>query len=165
MKMPEPHQKTPEPQDSELHQDCERLLEALGDTIKYFEKLKVDQKLVHSFRRLLRYLRTQPRERLHEMIGDRPRPAGKESAAKAPVLSEDEIRAMPLDTVLANASDPALSRKDLERIASVRFGFSTGALSALRSRDALVSKLRTRVANERAHESISRLASQSGANS
>jgi hypothetical protein len=66
-----------------------------------------------------------------------------------PNLSEQEIRAMPIEKILDLASNKETSRKHLEQIASVRFGVPRGGLSALRSRDALGEKIRTLVESKR----------------
>jgi hypothetical protein len=77
-------------------------------------------------------------------------------------LSEEEIRAMPIEKILDLASNKETSRKHLEQIASVRFGVTRGGLWVLRSRDALGERIRTLVSNENTHGSITRAAGQHG---
>jgi len=74
------------------------------------------------------------------------------------VLSVEQAAALTLTEVEKTLSSEGVTRAQLERIASIRFGMSKGALSLL-PREALIDKIRTLVEHEGTHESIARAAS------
>ena len=134
------------------------LLKLLVRTGKYFEDLGIDPSLLVSYKRLVRYLRSQHADNLSKILGDvspRREKAGKEKEVELPAA---QISEMPSQVILELALDPKTPRKLLERIADLRFSVTKGALSALRTRDALVEKLRNLIENEATHESIGRAA-------
>lgn len=143
---------------SPIEAEFERLLDVLGSTGKYLERLAVDQGVLDSYMKLLKYLRSRPAAAIPEILGHR---ASKRSrAAHALRLTEEEIRSMSPNAILGLLADPSTARETLEQVAVMRFGMTAGGLSILRSRTALVAKIRTLVQNEATHESIARLASQ-----
>ncbi|HTL72321.1 MAG TPA: hypothetical protein VL863_03380, partial [bacterium] len=77
-----------------------------------------------------------------------------------PEMSEQEISAISFSKILELATDPNTPRKQLERIATVRFSVTKGGLSMLQNRHALVEKIRTLINNEDTHNSITRVAEQ-----
>ncbi len=107
-----------------------------------------------AYKELLHYLKSQSPEKAAEIIGLGHSKTLRQKAA--PRFSDEQIRAMTKNEVKDIATNPAIPRRDLEQIASVRFGVTRGGLSNLRSRDALVQKLLTLIGNESAHESIAR---------
>jgi hypothetical protein len=147
---------------SDLDIEYQNLLEVLAHTGKYLEVLNSDPVLLQSYRQLLRFLRSRPPEAIAEILRGTGQSSQKVERKIQPSLSEEEIRAMPIQKILDLASTKETPRKDLEQIASVRFGVTRGGLSALRSRDALGEKIRTLVSNENAHASITRAAGQRG---
>jgi hypothetical protein len=148
---------------SNLRRDYEDLVRVLGDSAKFLERLKIDPGILESFRHLLRFLRSRPEEAIAEIIQGSTRRSKNATSAIESDLSEDEIQAMSTKRILELAANEETTRRNLERIASVRFGVTKGALSALRNRQALVEKLCTLVRNEDAHGSITRIARQSEA--
>lgn len=143
---------------SELPIEYRNLFKLLSSTEKYLENLQVEPELLVSYRRLLRYLRSHPAEILPKIMGDSARKADKVSEKHEPELSERVVSEMPFHQILELASNPKTARRQLERIATVRFGVTRGGLSTLRTREALIEKLRTLIDNEAAHDSISRAA-------
>jgi hypothetical protein len=146
------------PSDSDIQ--YQRLLAMLGRTEKYLEALNIDPSLLRSYKQLLRFLRSQPPETVaHILYGTVP--AGEKVSKKPqPDLSEQEIRAMTIENIVALASNEKTPRRHLEQIATVRFGMTKGGLSALQNRHALLEKLFTLIGNENTHESIARAAGQ-----
>ena len=143
---------------SDLGVEYQNLLNLLARTSKYLEGLNVDPTLLKSYKQLLRYLRTRPAASIPEILGNatcRVEVVGKRDEQQ---LSDQEILAMTFEQILHLASNPKIPRRHLEKIASARFGVTKGGLSTLRSRDALVEKLRTLIGNEGAHDSITRMA-------
>lgn len=147
---------------SDLDIEYQNLLEVLTHTGKYLEALNIDPVLLQSYRQLLRFLRSRSPEAITEILRGTGQSSQKVERKFRPGLSEQEVRAMPIEKLLELASNKETSRKDLEQIASVRFGVTRGGLSVLRSRDALAEKIRTLVSNENAHASITRAAGQGG---
>jgi hypothetical protein len=150
----------PEHDRPDLATEYQNLLSMLARTGKYLEGLNADPSVLKSYRRLLRYLRSQPAERFPEIIGESAHSGEKPGKKYEPELSEQEINTMAFTAILNLASSQETPRKLLERIATVRFGVTRGGLSALRNRDALVEKLRTLIGNESTHDSITRAAGQ-----
>jgi hypothetical protein len=149
---------TPEQIPSDTVAEYQKLLDLLGLTEKYFEDLKIDCSCLKSYKQLLRFLRSLPEESIREVLGGTNATSEKAERRLRPELAEIEVRSMPSDKILELASNQETPRRLLEQIASVRFGVTKGALSALRSRRALAEKITTSVNNEEAHESITRAA-------
>ena len=132
-----------------------RLMAILEANQKYLQAARVEDDILVAYKELLRYLRSRPPATKAEIVGPR-RASQVYSKTAAPQFSEDQIRAMTATEVSALASNPEITRRQLEQIARIRFGVTTGGLSNLRTRDALVQKLLTLVGHEATHESISR---------
>ena len=138
----------------------EKLLDLLLRTSKYWETLSVDPTLLTSFKHLLRYLRALPPSTLSEILGNVVGPKDGIASKHSEQLSDQEILSMTIERILDLAANKAIPRREIERIAVIRFGMTRGGLSNLRTRDALIAKLRTLIGNEGTHESISRAATQ-----
>jgi hypothetical protein len=143
-------------QSSDAVESFRRLLLILDGNLRYLQAVEVDARIVFAYKRLLRYLRSQPSERIAELVGTPPKTHRREVLPRL-ALTDDEIRAVTPDHVMKLTADPNVPRRELERLAAVRFGVTKGGLSNLRSRKALVEKLLTMVSNEGAHESIARV--------
>ena len=143
-----------------MDDEYQGLLRLLTCTEKYFKEIRVDPSLLHSYKHLLRYLRSQPVENIQKILGSPIRTSEKSERESDPEFAGQTLSEMPFEKVLDLASNPSTSRKLLERIATERFSVTRGGLSALRTRDALVEKLRTLVGNETAHGSITRAVGQ-----
>lgn len=150
-----------ERQDSHFPAEYQDLLTLLARTEKYLEVAKADAELLKTYKAALRYLRTRPPEVVSEILGARAR-SGKVSRRGGfhQIPSDEEIWRLTLDQVLEIARDQDTPRSMLERIAKVRFGVTSGGLSALQNRGALLEKLNTLILNEGTHESIARVAGQ-----
>ncbi len=85
--------------------------------------------------------------------------AAKKPAKHAdPDLTDDQVVRLNGEQLKRHFEAENVSRKFLERIAALRFGMTRGALSTLRSRDALTEKLYKLLEHESTHEAISRAA-------
>ncbi len=140
------------------HSEYQRLLSLLASTLKYVQGINADPSLVKSFKQLLRYLRTLPPANIDEILGNTSSNAKRSGRGSEPPPSDEKILGMTFQQILELASNPQVPRTHLEQIATVRFGMTKGGLSILRSRDALIEKLRTLIGNESAHDSITRAA-------
>lgn len=152
--------KSEETRSSDLLLEYQNLLKVLAHTAKYLEGVHADVGILKSYQRLLRYLRSQPADKIPEILGAPGRDGKALREPRELQRSDLEISALTFAEILDLASNKETSRKQLERIATVRFGMTRGGLSALRNRDALVEKLRNLVSNENAHDSITRAAGQ-----
>jgi hypothetical protein len=137
------------------------LLDVLSRTGKYLDGLGIDQSVLKSYERLLRYLRAQPIASVQEILGEVPPRKSRAAQVHPTELTDREILEMSPSSILAAASDRLVPRREIERIAVLRFGMTAGGLSYLRSRHALIEKLRTLIGNEDTHESIGRAAGRS----
>lgn len=145
---------------SALEVEYQNLLNVLIRTGKYFEGLDIDPAVLKSYKQLLRYLRARPASSLPEILGGVASTRAGVSTEQKEALSDQEILSMTSERILNLASDREIPRREIERIASVRFGVTRGGLSNLRTRQSLVEKLRTLIQNEGTHESITRAATQ-----
>ena len=150
-----------EEQKSDLPIEYRDLLTFLGRTEKYLETVNADPKLVKSLKGLVRFLRSRPDDSVLTIIGTAEfsgQPLKKSKRSDLP--SDDVIRELTLDQLLEIAQDREATRSVLERIVKIRFGVTSGGISVLQNRDALVEKLRTLIVNESTHEAITRVAGQ-----
>lgn len=76
---------------------------------------------------------------------------------RTPDVPEDIVIAMTIGDVLGVLENTETTRHQLERIASLRFGMSRGAISPL-PKEALIEKMRTLAEHESTHASIARAA-------
>jgi len=134
------------------------LLSLFERTYKYLDSVHADRSLLDAYKRLLRYLLNRPDETVYQILGNPSHSLSMPVREPALGLTDQEINCLTGERIQELASDPKLRRKDLERIAAIRFGVSKGALSSLRSRRALLDKLATLIGNEQTHESIGRAA-------
>lgn len=132
-----------------------RLLTVLEANLKYLHSAGMDEGVLATYEELLHYLRSRPPGKMAEIIDlGRSVPYGPKFVKSR--FTDNEIRAMTAGRVRQIAAEPDIPRRELERIAMIRFGMTKGGLSNLRSRDALIQKLLTLVGHESTHESIVR---------
>jgi hypothetical protein len=148
----------PTDQRTDVQAQYHELLALLANTLKYVEAIGVDPKVVESYKRLLRYLRACSPDVIADIVGEKNSKKPGRLTKAFPPPSDEEILRMTSQRIVDLASNPDVPRSYLERIATVRFGMTTGGLSNLRSRAALLDKLRTLIGNENAHDAIARAA-------
>jgi hypothetical protein len=127
----------------------------------YLSALGLDEATLNDYRRLIGYLKRRSPVEVDDLL----RAAAVDArASKVPAedISDAIIAEWSHDEVQENLCSPKLTRAFLERLASVRFGMTRGALSSLRSIDALRDKILTLLAHEGTHAAISRVASAEG---
>lgn len=135
-----------------------RALALLDDTSKYLKNAGSDIDLLYTVGRLVKYLRGKTSSEIHMILGS--------VETQQPIINfaaeqetEEQISNLTADQLRQRLADTKVSRKTLERIAKIRFGVPTGALSTLRDKKSLQDKLLTLIANEVTHDSIAKLAS------
>ena len=136
----------------------------LEKNLKYLELVNLNPTTAKAYKKTVAYLKRRTEKEIASILGiskQKIRPTTKQSD---PEMSDEEILSLTGEQIKPVLSSTTVSRKFLEHLASVRFGVSTGALSVLRNRDALVDKLNTLVDHEGTHDDISR-AIGSGENS
>ncbi|NMQ06237.1 hypothetical protein E4Q08_13760 [Candidatus Accumulibacter phosphatis] len=138
------------------------VIELLDKNLRYLESLGFGEATTQDYRKILSYLRSRSSSEVAKILGKnltRRKPKG----VPDPVLTDEEITQLRPEQIKKFLVDEKISRTFLEHLAALRFGVTKGALSTLRSRDALIEKVQTLLAHEGTHEAISRAASgQSG---
>lgn len=133
------------------------IISILEKNLKYIDSLGMGEETVRDYRKVILYLKSRPLDEIGHILGKHP--VKKKAAKKTePEKNEEELANMTIEQVRRVLISPNTSRSCLERLASARFGVTRGALSSLRSRDALVTKIFTLLAHEGTHEAISRAA-------
>ena len=117
----------------------------------------MDDTTLQAYRKLVSHLRTRSPEEIGRILGGRAA-AKKPSKNSDPDLTDEQVERLKGEQIKRHLDAQKVSRAFLERVAALRFGVSRGALSTLRSRDALTEKLQTLLEHERTHEAISRAA-------
>lgn len=137
-----------------------RALALLDDTSKYLMNAGCDIELISKVGCLIKYLRGKTNSEIRTILGsvEIQQPADN---YKVEQETEEQISNLTADELRQKLSDVKISRKTLERIAKIRFGVTSGALSTLRDKKSLHDKLQTMIANEVTHDSIAKLASNS----
>lgn len=130
-----------------------RALAFLDDTLKYLKNAESDTDLLHTVGCIVKYLRDKTSSEIHMMLGnvETQQPAINFASEQE---TEEQISNLTVDQLRLRLSDAKISRKTLERIAKIRFGVPTGALSMLRDKKSLHEKLLVMIANEVTHDSI-----------
>lgn len=131
------------------------IISLLEKNLKYIDSLGIDEQRVGDYRKVILYLKGLSTEEIGHILSKQSSKK-KSSKEEEPQITDEELVSMTCEQVKVELLSPKLTRSVLERFASVRFGVTKGALSTLRSRDALREKLFTLIANEQAHEAISR---------
>ena len=143
---------------SEQLQAYAEVLGLLEKNLRYLEALGFGDETIHDYRKILLYLKGKTPSEVTKMLGGSTGPK-KAKIDLDPKLTDDEIGRLADGSINEILADKNTSRRFLERLASIRFGVTKGALSTLRSRSALNEKIRTLVSHESTHEAISRAAS------
>ena len=135
----------------------------LEKNLKYLEHVNLNPTTAKAYKKTITYLKRRTEKEIASILGIQKQKTRRTRNQSDPEMSDEEIRSLTGEQIKA-LSSTTVSRKFLEQLASVRFGVSTGALSVLRNRKALVDKLNTLVNHEGTHDAISR-AIGSGENS
>lgn len=144
--------------DSKEHLDTfAEVVALLEKNLRYIEVLGIDDVTLQAYRKVLSHLRAKSPEEIGRILGGKV-PGKKPLKYIDPDLTEEQVARLSGEQIKQYLDAQNVSRKFLERIATIRFGMAKGALSALRSREALTEKLHTLLEHESTHEAISRAA-------
>lgn len=132
------------------------VLSLLEKNLRYIESLGISEARLQDYRKVLSHLRTKSPADIGKILGKK---TAKKQKDVEPNLTDEEICQLKGDQIEQHLNAQKITRSFLERLASVRFGVTKGALSMLRSREALTDKIRTLLTHESTHEAISRAAS------
>ncbi len=133
------------------------VVDLLEKNLKYLTAIGISEGALRSYHKVVIYLRSCSGAEVNRIFGQRSRVSSKKMLDEF-ALTDDEIRELDLVRVKAYLIDPKLPRISLERIASIRFGMTKGAISSLGNRRALIDKVQTLIDHEGTHEVISRAA-------
>jgi hypothetical protein len=109
------------------------------------------------FSELIKYLKSRTKKEKNAIFPSSEQMFTKEPEESGLTMPDNIIRDWPLERVETLILENDIGRKDLERVAKIRFGLTKGAISSLTSKEALKHKLETLARNERGHDSIKRL--------
>ena len=132
------------------------VISILERNLKYLKSVELDPTVAKAYRQTIVYLKSRSEEEISNLLKIPKQKTQQTMKETDPELSDGEIMNLTGEQIKGLVSSTAVSRKFLERLASKRFGVSTGALSALRNRSALVDKLNTLVGHEGTHDAIAR---------
>lgn len=133
------------------------ILSLLEKNLRYLESLGISEVLLQDYRKVLSHLRTKSPAEVGKILGKTAAKKAQQREAE-PSLTDQEIVELNGEQIEQYLDAPKVSRSFLERLASLRFAVTKGALSTLRSREALKDKIRTLLTHEGTHEAISRAA-------
>lgn len=149
-----------------VEKDQEKILSTYRDVlsmlewqIRGLEYLDASSEHINLYRKIVKYLRNDEKH-LSLEISRISLERKSRVNLREPRISLEVARSMDaaqVEDFLSSSED--ISRAELETLARGRFGVTAGGLSNLRSRKELILRLRRLVENERAHDSIARLAS------
>jgi hypothetical protein len=135
-------------------EDCGLLLKVLTAHFNALVSARSDEAVLRQYSALLRFLRSRPADFLERHA------QGKQRTDPAPRLglSEEDVQKASLDALERLVNDEITPRRDLERIAILRFSVPRGSMRSFSNKQTLVDKLQSLIDNERAHETIGALA-------
>lgn len=142
---------------SEHLESFSEVISLLEKNLRYIESLGMDESTLQAYRKILSHLRSQSPTEIGRIFGGRSLTKRPQRGAE-PDLTDEQLGKLRREQVQRHLEAQKVSRAFLERLATVRFGVTKGALSVLRSREALTEKIQTLLAHEGTHEAISRAA-------
>jgi pyruvate formate-lyase activating enzyme-like uncharacterized protein len=133
-----------------------QVLKLLDYQLKSIEKIGANPNLISVYRRLLKHLRTLKSNQIDAILETR---ATSREQQRESDESDEQLLKLNLDEIRVLVQSEDASRKYLEKIATTRFGMTKGELSSIPNKNLLVEQLMTLINNEKAHQSIKRMAS------
>jgi hypothetical protein len=138
------------------------LLWTIDSNVRYMQRVGAKPDLLRMWENLLTFLRRLPEKDVRQIEGiGFSTVRGKVPTAPATGPTDAELAAMSIEAI-AELLLKEPSRRDLERLARIRFNLTAGDLSNLSNRSALVEKIRSMSDNEAAHRAIERVAGKGG---
>ena len=123
---------------------------------RYLEVMGLKPATKEAYRKTVAYLKRMNVDEIENVLRPKRRLQGKRTRFTDPDISDDELRNLSPEEIRKYTLSEDVSRKFLERIAKLRFGVTSGALSVHGSRAALVDKLNTLLGHEGTHQAITR---------
>lgn len=133
-----------------------QVLKLLDYQLKSIEEIEADSTLISVYKSLLKHLRTLNGNQIDAIL-EAQRTSQKQESKNDE--TDEELLKLSLDDIEAIVQSEDSTRKHLEKIATARFGMTKGELSSIPNKDRLVAQLTTLINNEKAHQSIKRMAS------
>lgn len=133
-----------------------QVLKLLDYQLKSIEEIEANSTVISVYRRLLEYLGTLNNKQINAVLKTQ------HTLQKHETKSDDfdeQLLKLNLDEIGAVVQSKDSTRKFLEKIASARFGMTRGEISRITNKSRLVEQLTTLINNEKAHQSIKRMAS------
>lgn len=123
---------------------------------RYLEVVGLKTTTREAYRKTVAYLKRMDVDEIENLLRGKKRDHGTRKRLLDPDVSDDEMRSLSPDRVRQFAESEEVSRKFLERLAKLRFGMTSGAISVHGSRAALVEKINTLLGHEGTHQAITR---------
>ena len=124
--------------------------------LKGIEKIGVNSNIISVYGALLKYLRTLKSEQITAILDkNQDSQQKKDNSDKY----DEQLFNLNLDEIKAKVESEDSTRKNFQKIASTRFGMTRGEISSISSKERLVEQLIILINNEKAHQSIKRMAS------
>ena len=123
---------------------------------RYLEVVGLKTTTREVYRKTVAYLKRMDVDEIDNLLRGKRKDHGTRRKLLDPDISDDEMRGLSPERVRQYAESEEVSRKFLERLARLRFGMTSGALSVHGSRAALVDKINTLLGHEGTHQAITR---------
>lgn len=133
-----------------------QVLKLLNYQLNSIEEIGADPAVISVYRCLVRHLGTLNNKELDTIL-ETQHPLQKHEAKSNDF--DEQLFKLNLDEIGTIVQSKDSTRKHLEKIATVRFGMTRGEISRISSKNRLVEQLTTLINNEKAHQSIKRMAS------
>lgn len=133
-----------------------QVLKLLDNQLKSIEEVEANPALITVYKRLLKHLRALNDNQIDTIL------EGRRISEKHDIDNDEfneQLLKLNLDEIANVIQSQDSSRKYLEKIAATRFGMTRGEISRISSKSRLVEQLTTLINNEKAHQSIKRMAS------
>ena len=143
-----------------LTESYSRVISLLEKNFRYVDALEIDKETIDNYRQVIAYLRHRSPAEIQKILS-----AGSSRKIKLTRdafghdFTDEHIARLDSEKINDLLSSDITSRSFLERLATVRFGVTKGALSTLRSRNSLKEKIENLLAHESTHKVISKAAS------
>lgn len=145
--------------DSEIKADFRLLVKSLNNTLRGLELANSDPGLCLAYQKLLSFLTNNDARLAEEIFGTR-EITKRQNSGTDNLFSYDDIAQLSIEDIEKILLNNDLPKTSLAQIAEIRFSVTKGTVSRS-SREALCSKLRILIENEKTHQAIGRVARNS----
>jgi hypothetical protein len=133
-----------------------RVLKLLDNQLKSIEAVEANPAVISAYKHLLKHLRALNDNQIDTILKSRGIPEKHDTNSDE---FGEQLSKLNLDEIAKMVQSQDSSRKYLEKIATTRFGMTRGEISRISNKSRLVEQLTTLINNEKAHQSIKRMAS------